>query len=338
MVYKKTPVPQLIDAGDYKETVDDEPILVTKLYVDDTSTSIDKDESNNLTLTDAVTGTKTLAELSASGSGTVDTSGTPVANDYARFTDADTIEGRSYSEVKADLSLEDADINTLITATKLDDLTAPDDTTDLDATAAKHGLMSKAYASKLDGIEASADVTDTTNVTSAGALMDSELTDITAVKALADGAISDVDTGTSTTMFVTPDALQGSFRNLRFIDFVLVEGETDVAVDATIYVWRSPFGGTIIQDDSNKNYFCAWNETAGTTGTMVVDIHLNGTTIMTTNKLDIETGETSTATAATQPDLTTTSFSAGDLFLFAVDAIHTTAAKGLTVRLCLRPS
>ena len=31
---------------------------------------------------------------------------------------------------------------------------------------------------KLDGIEANADVTDTTNVTAAGALMDSELTDL----------------------------------------------------------------------------------------------------------------------------------------------------------------
>lgn len=40
------------------------------------------------------------------GGGTVDTSGTPVANDIARFTDADTIEGRSYTELKADLDLE----------------------------------------------------------------------------------------------------------------------------------------------------------------------------------------------------------------------------------------
>ena len=37
---------------------------------------------------------------------------------------------------------------------------------------------------KLDGIEASADVTDTANVTAAGALMDSELTDLAGVKAL----------------------------------------------------------------------------------------------------------------------------------------------------------
>lgn len=35
----------------------------------------------------------------------VDVSGTPAANDFARFTDVNTIEGRSYSEVKTDLSL-----------------------------------------------------------------------------------------------------------------------------------------------------------------------------------------------------------------------------------------
>jgi|14BtaG_2_1085337.scaffolds.fasta_scaffold00229_16 hypothetical protein len=43
---------------------------------------------------------------------------------------------------------------------------------------------------KLDGIEASADVTDTTNVTAAGALMDSELSEIATVKALTKAGIS----------------------------------------------------------------------------------------------------------------------------------------------------
>ena len=48
---------------------------------------------------------------------------------------------------------------------------------------------------KLDGVEASADVTDTANVTAAGALMDSELTSIASVKALNQG----VATGDSPT-------------------------------------------------------------------------------------------------------------------------------------------
>jgi len=39
------------------------------------------------------------------GTGTVDTSGSPVDNDYAKFTDANTVEGRSYSQVRSDLGL-----------------------------------------------------------------------------------------------------------------------------------------------------------------------------------------------------------------------------------------
>lgn len=64
--------------------------------------------------------TGTVFEWQTCASGAVDTSGTPVLNDFARFTDADTIEGRSYAEVAADLSLEigtdvqayDADLTT----------------------------------------------------------------------------------------------------------------------------------------------------------------------------------------------------------------------------------
>jgi len=48
---------------------------------------------------------------------------------------------------------------------------------------------------KLDGIEASADVTDATNVQAAGALMDSEVTDLAAVKALNQG-VSTTDSPT----------------------------------------------------------------------------------------------------------------------------------------------
>jgi len=59
--------PQWKDTGTQKETIDGEPARVTKLEVDDATTYIDKDGSDNMTLTDAVTGTKTLAELSGAG-------------------------------------------------------------------------------------------------------------------------------------------------------------------------------------------------------------------------------------------------------------------------------
>jgi len=91
----------------------------------------------------------------------------------AALVDADLIlvdDGAGGTNRKAAMSR----VKTYAQGIKLDDLTAPDDNTDLDASAAKHGLMSKTYASKLDGVEAGADVTDATNVTAAGAVMESD--------------------------------------------------------------------------------------------------------------------------------------------------------------------
>lgn len=65
-----------------------------------------------------------------------------------------------------------------------------------------------AEKSKLAGIEAGADVTDTANVTAAGALMDSELTNIAAVKALNQG-VSTTD-GPSFVSVTTSSADLGS--------------------------------------------------------------------------------------------------------------------------------
>ncbi len=127
-------------------------------------------------------------------------------------------------------------------------------------------------------------------------------------------------------------------RNIRFFTFVLVAPATDAAVATDVGGdFVIPFDGVILQDDTNPDYCAARNDVAGVTGTMIVDVHLNGTTIMNTNKLDIETAEKSTVTAATQPDLSTTAISKGDVLTFDVDAIHSgTAAKGLKVTLAIR--
>lgn len=66
-----------------------------------------------------------------------------------------------------------------------------------------------ADGTKLDGIEASADVTDTANVTAAGALMDSELTNITAVKAINQG-LSTTDTALFASIHENYTALSGT--------------------------------------------------------------------------------------------------------------------------------
>ncbi len=67
---------------------------------------------------------------------------------------------------------------------KLNFVSTDTNTTYSEATSSAEGLMSTAHHDKLDGIETSADVTDTANVTAAGALMDSELTDLAGIKSL----------------------------------------------------------------------------------------------------------------------------------------------------------
>ena len=73
--------------------------------------------------------------------------------------------------------------------------------------------------SKLDGIEAGADVTDTANVTSAGALMDSELTDLAGVKGV-----------TISTLQVKPS--EGAFADGDKTKLDAIEASADVT-DAT---------------------------------------------------------------------------------------------------------
>jgi len=125
--------------------------------------------------------------------------------------------------------------------------------------------------------------------------------------------------------------------NIKWLVFNLVEAATDCATATNIFGdFVSPIAGTILQNDATPFYLYATNSTAGTVGTMVVDISLNGTSIMTTNKLDFDTTEKTTTTAATPPDLTTTALAVGDIITIDIDSIHTTAAKGLVVYMGIR--
>lgn len=107
-----------------------------------------------------------------------------------------------------------------------------------------------------------------------------------------------------------------------------VKSDTDTATGTTISGdIEVPFTGTLTG-------IGAYNDTAGTTGSiMTIDVHIGGATIMATNKITIDVDEKTSRTAATQPVLTTTAITAGDILTIDVDGIHTTAAKGGTLRL-----
>ena len=88
------------------------------------------------------------------------------------------------TNVSTNLGITTSETTAIITSSDGDNATIPVATTSVG------GVMSKALFDKLDAIEASADVTDTANVTTAGALMDSEVTNLALVKGLTKG-ISD---------------------------------------------------------------------------------------------------------------------------------------------------
>jgi hypothetical protein len=71
---------------------------------------------------------------------------------------------------------------------------------------------------------------------------------------------------------------------------------------------------------------------ASSSGTVTVDIHKNGTTVMSTDKIEIEATETDSDDATDQPAITTSSFADGDKIEFEVDGAGT-GAKGLKVYL-----
>ena len=87
-----------------------------------------------------------------------------------------------------------------------------------------------ADGTKLDGIEALADVTDVTNVTAAGALMDSELTDIASIKALNQG-VATTDSPTFVTLNATTvNATTFDMTNLEVTNIKAKDGTASASI------------------------------------------------------------------------------------------------------------
>jgi len=106
--------------------------------------------------------------------------------------------------------------------------------------------------SKLDGIEALADVTDTVNVTAAGALMDSELTSIASVKAL-DQGVATTDSPTFAAATVTGEITANGGIALGDNDKATFGASDDLQIyhdGANSYI-QNATNSLIIQNDSD---------------------------------------------------------------------------------------
>jgi len=134
-----------------------------------------------------------------------------------------------------------------------------------------------AEQTKLSGIEASADVTDVDNVTAAGALMDSEVTNLAQVK-----AFDSADYATAAQGTLAASALQSSDIGSTVQGF-----DADTLKADTADTLTAPFRGTVTADndlsfdlDVTNNFSCTptgagtltfTNHTAGQSGFVLLD-------------------------------------------------------------------
>lgn len=143
---------------------------------------------------------------------------------------------------------------------------------------------------------------------------------------------AETTTGTDAARAVTPDGLAGSDFGKRVASIQVVAGATDVATgDGKAYI--------VIPDGvggMNLIGCHAYVVTAGTTNTTDVQIHnVTQAADMLTTKITIDSTETSSRTAAAAPviDGANDDVADGDILRVDVDAVSTTAPKGLIIEL-----
>ena len=198
------------------------------------------------------------------------------------------------------------------------------------ATTSAAGLMAAADKTKLDGIEASADVTDATNVTAAGALMDSELASEAAVKAInqqltttSDVAFNDLALAGDLTVNGTNNIIDTT--NLAVSDSLieLSNGLTTAPVnDAGIVIERGTADNAFIGWDESDDKFVlgTGSFTGSSSGNLTItkgDVAL-GTLTTTVGGTDVDVRRAKVETPTTSADF------AGDARLYNV------ATTGLT--------
>ena len=146
---------------------------------------------------------------------------------------------------------------------------------------------------------------------------------------------SEVNTGSATDRAVTPDALAGSNLGTKSLQVTAFDYKTNITVgDGAAYV-------TVPSSYAGMNLVAVHARviTAGTTGRTDIQIYnLTQTADMLSTKITIDSGETGSDTAATAAVIDTSNddVASWDVLRIDVDAISTTAPKGLIVTMEFR--
>lgn len=143
---------------------------------------------------------------------------------------------------------------------------------------------------------------------------------------------AETTTGTDTSRAVTPDGLAGSDYGKRVIEAQIVGGATDVSTGDGAGNFR--FFVPEELDGYNLVNAHAAVVTAGTTGTTDIQLHnVTDSVDMLSTKITIDSGEKTSYTAATPPSIdgTNDDVATGDEIRVDVDAVSSTAPKGLSI-------
>lgn len=144
--------------------------------------------------------------------------------------------------------------------------------------------------------------------------------------------IAETTTGTDATRAVTPDGLAGSDYGKRVVGILVVDAGTDTATGSAKAFFRIPsaMNGWNLVGVASQVF------STGTTGVTLVQVrNVTDTTAMLSTGLTVDSTETDSSTAATAAVINGAAddVATADKIAIDVNAVHTTAAKGLFVEL-----
>lgn len=223
-----------------------------------------------------------------------------------------------------------------------------DDSGNISTTGNVDGRDISADGTKLDTIETNADVTDTANVTAAGAVMDSELTSETGIKTL---TVSDNLTLSADFTGAAGDITSGTFADARISESSVTQHEsaltiassqltgvvasvsiaasdetTDLTTGTAKATFRMPFALTLTEVRASVT-------TAPVGSTIEVDLNEGGVSILST-VISIDANEKTSTTAATPPVISDSNLADDAEITVDLDQVgSTTAGAGLKIYL-----
>jgi len=285
-----------------------------------------------------------VADTADIDGGTIDNAAiggtTPAAGSFTNITVSGTVDGRDVAadgtkldtiETNADVTdtanvtaagaLMDSELTNIAAVKALDQGVATTDSPTFAAitvTGNVDGRDVSVDGAKLDTIETNADVTDTANVTAAGALMDSELTNIAAVKAL-DQGVATTDSPTFAAITVTGN-VDGRDVSVDGTKLDTIETNADVTDTANV----TAAGALMDSELTNIAAVKALDQGVATTDSptfaaITASIDLSTSTLTgTTSEFNTALSDGSFATLAGTETLTNKTINAADNTLQAV--------------------